>query len=410
MSEKDPLGAFRRDARAWLDANARPRDQGESVADSESVAVFRDETEAEEARSVADACAWHGTKLASGWALLTWPKQLGGQELSGAHERAFDEEERRFDIPYVPEALTITLKLVAPTMTVFGTADQQAHLLPQLLRADALCCQLFSEPDAGSDLASLACRATRDGDGWRIDGQKIWTSGARQCTFGLLIARSDAAARKRRGLTAFLLPMNTPGVEVRPIRQMTGGASFNEVFLEGAQVSDALRLGAVGDGWKVTTTMLGFERSVSGAGAGGAGASWEQVKTLAARTSPRDPVARQELAALFTRMTVLDYINQRSRDALAVGQDPGASGSIAKLFWTQNLSEISRAASHLLGAKIIGDAGEPGTYSWTEHLLGAPGYRIAGGSDEIQRNIIGERVLGLPREPTTSPTDESRQR
>jgi alkylation response protein AidB-like acyl-CoA dehydrogenase len=283
---------------------------------------------------------------------------------------------------------------------VFGTEAQKDRFIPLFLSTESLCCQLFSEPEAGSDLASLRCRAERHGDTWRIDGQKVWTSGARLSEYGLLIARSDPDAPQHRGMTAFLVPFETPGVEVRPIRQMTGGSAFNEVFLSGVELDDSYRLGAEGDGWKVALATLGFERNTTANGAGGVGGGYAQVIALARHLDrTAEPVVRQQLAALYTRCRIEEFSGQRVRGALRASQDPGPLGSVGKLFWTQRLSFVSSVVSHLLGPHLTANTGEWGTYAWAEHVLGAPGYRIAGGSDEIQRNIIGERVLGLPREP-----------
>jgi len=401
MPTPPPLDEFRRDARVWLEAHAeRWSSGGDWGVGSDAVAVFHDRPDPEEEAAVAGACDWHRTKLGAGWAALTWPVELGGRDLPLVYEQAFATEEAAFETPSVPEVVTITLSLVAPTVELFGTDEQKATFLPPFLQATKLACQLFSEPGAGSDLASLSCRSQRVGAEWLLNGQKVWTSGARQADFGLLIARSDSSAAKHHGLTAFLVPLDSPGVEIRPIRQMTGGASFNEVFLTDVRVPDALRLGDEGDGWKVTTAMLGFERSVSGAGAGGAGGSWPQVLDVARHLGRAgDPLVRQELAHLYSRSRVLDLTNDRTRGALLAGQEPGPAGSICKLLWTQVLTETSAVVARLLGSRLAADTGEWGTYAWTEHVLGAPGYRIAGGSDEIQRNIIGERVLGLPREP-----------
>jgi alkylation response protein AidB-like acyl-CoA dehydrogenase len=264
-----------------------------------------------------------------------------------------------------------------------------------------LCCQLFSEPGAGSDLAGLSTAAVRHGDEWVINGQKVWSSGARFSAWGLLICRTDPSAAKHAGLTAFLLPIDTAGVEVRPIRQMTGGATFNEVFLTDVGVPDALRLGDPGDGWKVALTTLAFERATSGSARGSeVGGSWMQVRALAAWAEATiDPVMRQRLATLYT----LDRIRVLNAERVAAtsvpGGPPGPLHSTAKLQWTQWLAAVSDVVSGLLGPALLADTGAWGTYAWSKHVLGAPGYRIAGGSDEIQRNIIGERVLGLPPEP-----------
>ncbi|MEI8241080.1 MAG: acyl-CoA dehydrogenase family protein, partial [Actinomycetota bacterium] len=262
-------------------------------------------------------------------------------------------------------------------------------------------CQLFSEPSAGSDLASLTTRATADGDEWVLDGQKVWTSGARFAQWGLAITRTDTSVPKHRGLTAFLVPFDADGVEVRPIRQMSGGANFNEVFLTGVRLPDSLRLGAVGEGWRVALTCLGFERDHSGGGGGGmVGGGYHQVRAAAEHFGlTNDPVARQVLADLFVHARVAQLTNRRAAAKLKAGQTPGPEGSLGKLMWTANMTRVSDAIAHILGPRLVADTGEWGTYAWAKHVLGAPGYRIAGGSDEIQRNIIGERVLGLPAEP-----------
>ena len=389
-------------ARAWLSERLPPRRSDDAVwgEGAFSVAVFHDLAPAEEDALDAAARAWHRTKLAAGFASITWPSRYGGLGLPSAYERAFAEAEAEFEAPREHEAFTATLHLMAPVVERYGTEEQKDRFIPAFLRTDWLCCQLFSEPEAGSDLASLRCRAEQAAEGgpWRIDGQKVWTSGARLCDWGLLIARSDPTAPQHRGMTAFLLPLDAPGVEIRPIRQMTGGASFNEV--DGVELEDSLRLGAVGDGWAVALATLGFERNTSANGAGGAGGSWAQVLGLArhlGRTG--DPLVRQDLAALHTLFRIEDFSGMRVRGALTASQDPGPLGSLGKLFWTQRLTRTSEVVARLLGPRLTADTGEWGSYAWGQHVLGAPGYRIAGGSDEIQRNIMGERALGLPREP-----------
>ena len=395
------LDDYRDSARAWLAARAQSKVAGDEAwgSGSESVAVFHDLTEAEEDELDRNIRAWHRAELADGFALTTWPAHYGGQAMPSAYERAYAEEESRFVTPPEHEAFGVTVRLVAPTIEVYGTDEQKQRYIPSFLRADELCCQLFSEPEAGSDLASLRTRATLDATTWRIDGQKVWTSGARLCDFGLLIARSDPDAPQHRGMTAFLMPLDAPGVEVRPIRQMTGGASFNEVFMSGVELDDSMRLGPVGEGWKVALATLGFERNTS-ADDSGSGGSWQQVLALARHLGRANDLAtRQELAQLYTLFRIGELSGIRMRGAQRSGQDPGPLGSVGKLAWVQRLIYISDVVSGLLGPRLVADTGEWGTYAWREHVLGAPGYRIAGGSDEIQRNIIGERVLGLPREP-----------
>ena len=402
VNDVPTLEDFRLQARAWLEAHAPPRRTETTIwgVGSDSVAVFQDRDEQEEAAGVERACAWHRLKLADGWALFGWPERYGGRDLPSVYERTFAAEEAQFEVPVVPEPLIITLDLVPPTIERFGTTEQKERFLPAFLSTDLLCCQLFSEPNAGSDLASLACRAERSEGRWIVNGQKVWTSGALQCDYGFLLARSDPSAPKHHGITAFLVPLDRPGVEIRPIRQLTGGATFNEVFLSDVQLTDDLRIGDEGAGWHVALTILGFERSISGDGSAGIGGSWSQVRALSEHLGDTaDPVIRQRLSSLYTRTRVLDMLNGRTRGRLAAGQQPGPEASLAKLLWSRTLTATSDVVAALLGPRLVADTGEWGTYAWAEHVLGAPGYRIAGGSDEIQLNIVAERVLGLPREP-----------
>jgi alkylation response protein AidB-like acyl-CoA dehydrogenase len=207
---------------------------------------------------------------------------------------------------------------------------------------------------------------------------------------------------KHKGMTAFIIPMNLPGIEIRPIKQMSGGSSFNEVFFNDVRIPDSMRLGPEGEGWKVALTTLGFERDHSGDGGGGnrVGGSWRQVlATARAMGVTSDPVLRQELAKAYTHFRVEGFVNRRAADMRRAGAPPGPEGSLGKLIWTEGMTRISDLISKILGAALVADTGEWGTFAWGEHVLGAPGYRIAGGSDETQRNIIGERVLGLPGEP-----------
>ena len=233
-----------------------------------------------------------------------------------------------------------------------------------------------------------------------ISGQKVWSSGAQFSDWGLLIARSDVGAPKHKGMTAFLVQMDAEGVEVRPIRQMSGGTSFNEVFFEDVRVADSMRLGPEGDGWKVALTTLGFERDHSDpAGAVRPGGAWSHLLATAQALGVVDePTVRQALMGVYVHKRVESLLNQRAAD-MARGGTPGPESSLGKLMWTEGMTKVSDVVSAVLGPRLIADTGEWGTWEWGEHVLGAPGYRIAGGSDEVQRNIIGERVLGLPGEP-----------
>jgi alkylation response protein AidB-like acyl-CoA dehydrogenase len=264
-----------------------------------------------------------------------------------------------------------------------------------MLRTDELWGQLFSEPGAGSDLAGVTTRAERDGSGWVLNGQKVWTSGAQFATWGYALCRTSWGGQKHAGLTAFVVDLASAGVEVRPLRQATGGSSFNEVFLTDVRVSDGFRLGPEGGGWRVAMTTLGFERSSS---SGSDTALSTRLVALAQHLGRAgDDVVRQRLAAAYIRERLNQLTTARVDASLRADQTPGPEGSVGKLAWTAGLALCSDAASTILGGRLAADTGEWGTFCWVEHLLGAAGYRVAGGTDEIQRNIIGERVLGLPR-------------
>lgn len=401
------LDEFRAGALAWLDDNAKRRsDDSDGSPSSEwgegsfSVAVFHALSAEAEQGLLDELMAWNRQRAERGYHAITWSPAYGGLGLGADYARAYAELEREYLVPGRHETFSVTTRLVAPTVERFGTPAQKERFVAALLRTDFLCCQLFSEPGAGSDLAALACRAEADGDEWVLRGQKVWSSGARFAEWGLLIARTDIDAPKHRGLTAFLVPMDAPGVTVRPIKQMSGGASFNEVFFDEARIPDTLRIGDVGDGWRVAITTLGFERDHSGSAGPRPGGSWDTLlATARAVDRTGDPVVRDRLAEVYCRARILELVNQRAGDMRRAGVAPGPEGSIGKLLWTETLRLVGEVAAEVLGARITADTGEWGTYGWAEHLLGAPGYRIAGGSDEIQCNIIGERVLGLPPEP-----------
>ncbi len=398
------LGAWVDEAGEWLDANARRRPATTELewgTGPDTVALFRN-LPADEERALIDTLrGWQRRKSDAGYGSITWPEPYGGAGLSRAHEDAFLRLESGFETPAGHEAFSISTELVGPTILTFGTTEQKARYLAPLRRADELWCQLFSEPGAGSDLASLSTRADRDGDSWVINGQKVWTSGAQYADFGYLLARSDPAAARHAGLTAFLVAMDAPGVEVRPLRQMSGGSSFNEVFLADVRVDDAARVGEVGDGWRVAITTLGFERMAASVSAAGDGP--DPVDRLAPLAEylgrSRDPVDRQHLAGAWINRRVNALTTRRGIVNSTSGGVPGPEGSIGKLAAALQLRRIGDGVTALLGPRLVADTGEWGTYAWSEFVNGTPGYRIAGGSDEIQRNIIAERVLGLPRDP-----------
>ncbi|MER5177013.1 acyl-CoA dehydrogenase family protein [Streptomyces sp. NPDC002896] len=412
MSRPDApdMDEWRTRVRQWLATALRPRREAEATGDSPDrlpadLAVFHNLPDDEERRLLDRCRAYHRARHNAGFQALTLPRENGGQGLTAAHAAVFAEEESAFDVPPSTELISVTVRLVAMAVSLFGTPEQRETYARAFLRTDLLACQLFSEPGAGSDLAALRTRARQDGEGeggedWVIDGQKVWTSGAQFANYGLLLARTDPDVVKQAGITAFLVPMDAPGVEIRPIRQMSGGASFNEVFLSGVRVPDALRIGSPGQGWEVANATLAFERTASGSGNRRKGGTFTDVLALArslGRTG--DPLVRQRLADLYVRTALRAATVERVARASAAGGRPGPEASLTKLMASDLLTRTGQVATELLGARICADTGEPGTFAWTEHLLGAPGYRLAGGTDQIQRNLIGERVLKLPGEP-----------
>lgn len=402
MAELQTEESFAAHALEFLRANAEPRPPervryGEG---SDDVALLPERTPAEEAVEVTRAKEWASLVFDAGFGWITGPARYGGRELPASYQRLYSSIEARFRTPS-QASRGIGLGMVAPTILAHGTEAGKERWLRALWRGDIIACQLFSEPAAGSDLASLQTRAVRDGDEWRVSGQKVWTSGAQYAEVGEIICRTDPDAEKHRGLTAFVVDMKAPGVEVRPLRQMTGGASFNEVFFDDVRVPADHLLGDVNQGWSVAITTLMNERAAIGGGGGGTGggASFERMLVVARELGRNtDPLVRQQLARAFTHFAVARYTSGRALAALKAGELPGPELSIGKLALTQNLGLLAEVAGSVLGARLTADTGEWGTYSWSKLVLGLPGMRIAGGSDEIMRNIIGERVLGLPKD------------
>ncbi|GAB2485423.1 acyl-CoA dehydrogenase family protein [Jatrophihabitans fulvus] len=397
MTQPD-LEQWRAEVRAWL-ASVAPR-RGEEPEKTTDYAVFANISESAERALLDRVREYRRARYDAGYGAIALAKELGGAGLSMRYVVAFTAEEQQFATPTSTELISVTCGLVGPTVATFGTDAQREKFAGPFIRSDLLCCQLFSEPGAGSDLAAVSTRAVRTDDGWVLDGQKVWSSGARFADYGLLLARTDPEVAKQAGLTMFLVPMDAEGVEVRPIRQMSGASSFNEVFLSGVKLGDDMRIGEIGDGWRVANATLGFERTASGQGTRRKGGSFDDLLSLARRLKKsHDPVVRQQLADVYVRTTLRTATTDRVARANAAGEAPGPGASIGKIVASQNLTRIGEVAASLLGGRIAADTGEPDGFAWTEHLLGAPGYRLAGGTDEVQRTIIGERVLGLPREP-----------
>ena len=400
------LDEFIKGAEAWLEEHAQRRGQAVSRElrwgeGSDQVGILHNHTFEEERTLVDGARAWQQLKSDAGYGSITYPVEYGGAALAKEYENAFRQLERQYATPPIHEAISISANIVAPTILTLGDNEQKRRFVESLRRTDELCCQLFSEPGAGSDLGSIATRAESDGDEWVLNGQKVWTSGAGHADWGYLIARTnpDPTVPRQRALTAFVIDMRVPGVEVRPLRQMSGGSSFNEVFFTDARVSDSLRIGEVGAGWAAAMTTLGIERA-SGSGGGGGPEPFDWLVLLARHLGRDvDRIVRQGLANVYIDARVRAWTSNRARVSRTTGGVPGPEGSIGKLANTNGQQRIAAVASELLGPRLLADTGEWGTYAWSEFVLGAPGMRVAGGTDEIQRNTISERALGLPREP-----------
>ncbi len=325
---------------------------------------------------------WQETLFDAGFAGITWPVEHGGQGLSPDHGGAWITECALAQVP--PFLNMVGCVLTGGAVLAFGTPEQQAEHLRPILTGERIWCQLFSEPDAGSDLALLSTRAVRDGDEWVVDGQKVWCSNGRVADRGILMARTDADARPHKGISFFLIDMASPGVELRPLRQMNGDAEFDEVFLSEVRLPADALLGPLNEGWMVGMSALTNERGYIGA----SGISLKRrLDSMLALGGDLDALDQQELAELWIRGTALWAMGRR--------QGPVASvlGSVAKLGTTELMFDTALLRSSLAGpeAMLDGDA----AYG----LTSAPGARIAGGTSQIQRNIIGERILGLPKEP-----------
>jgi alkylation response protein AidB-like acyl-CoA dehydrogenase len=324
----------------------------------------------------------------------TYPREYGGRDASPQEVGVLRQELGAYAVPDLYPYL-VGVELVGPTVLAHGTPEQCARWLPAIADGSEIWCQLFSEPEAGSDLAGLTARVERDGDTWYATGQKVWTSRGHYSKWGLLLARHDADVPKHQGITAFALDMHAPGVEVRPLRQMNGDAHFTEVFMDRAPMPDADRIGPAGEGWRVALTCLGFER---GAVAGAGNNSMFDVDRLIALARARrrldEPLVRDALAALVIEQRVSGLAARRARDLARSGR-PGPEGSGMKLRGTRLFRRYCDVALQILGPEATCDP----TGEWQTLFLTSPSMSIRGGTDEIQRNIVGERVLGLPGEP-----------
>ena len=385
--------AFRAEARAFLDKNAQRK------TDAKNVHRGRYIPEHNIPETIRQAKDWQARKADAGFAGITWPKQCGGRELSPVYQVIYNEEEQSYVVPR--GVFEIGLGMCIPVLMVYGTPEHLRRYVRPAMRGEEIWCQLFSEPAGGSDLAGLRTRAVRDGEDWIVNGQKIWTSGAHFSDVGILVTRTDPDAPKHAGLTFFFLDMKSPGIDVRRIKQISGGSNFNEVFFTDVRVPDSQRLGNVGDGWKVSITTLMTERLAVG---DAPGPDFDDIFALARALeldggpAIRDPAVREKLADWYVKTQGLKYTKFRTMTAVSRGGTPGPEASITKLVSASKLQDIASYGIDLMGmAGAVMDPELAPMNGWFQQaLLDAPGLRIAGGTDEILRNIIAERVLGLP--------------
>jgi alkylation response protein AidB-like acyl-CoA dehydrogenase len=373
-----PVGSLGAELRAWLAMHAPP-----------DVTVAADAADASRLRE------WQRALHAAGWVGIHWPVEHGGRGASAADVAGYHTELARAGAPPLLGRAGITL--VGPTLIAHGTDAQRARWLGRILSGDDVWCQLFSEPDAGSDLASLTTRAVRTADGYRVTGQKVWSSYATFADLAIALVRTDPDAPPHRGISMLAIPMDAPGVDVRPLRQLTGEHEFNEVFLDDVAVPADHLIGPEHEGWRVANTTLANER--------GASFIWREqvlhqlaVADLAAacraRATTTDPVVRQRIAAAWIDGELFRLHNARNLERLARGEELGAASSLVKLFWADASRRLGETAVALLGPESLLTPGP-----WAHRLLATRANSIMGGTSEIQRTVIGERILGLPREP-----------
>jgi alkylation response protein AidB-like acyl-CoA dehydrogenase len=385
--------AFRAQAREWIADNA-PKQYED---DLRKASLGRVQLKGANILEVAK--AWQKKKADAGWAVPHWPKDYGGRGATPIERVIWQQEEGVFG--KLGALFIIGQGMCGPTMMAFASEDQKRHFLPPLASGENVWCQLFSEPAGGSDVAGLRTRAEKDGNDWIINGQKIWTSGAHYSDYGILITRTDPTVPKHKGLTMFFLDMKSPGVEIKPIKQANGQSEFNEVYFTDVRISDAQRLGAVGDGWNVSLTTLMNERMSIGANvATGFPELFEFANTLMLDDGPAidNAAVRSKLANWAVRASGLKYTSFRAISALSKGERPGPENSIGKLVAGSMIQDVATYAIDLQGAAGVmsgaDDADAGGKFQ--AMLLRSPATRVEGGTDEILRNIIAERVLGLP--------------
>ncbi|MEM7078991.1 MAG: acyl-CoA dehydrogenase family protein [Pseudomonadota bacterium] len=389
MDFEDTLeeASFRAEARAWLEANVPS------------------EAELEGLDYIGRGKFWQKRKADAGWACIRWPEEYGGRGASAIQQVILGQEEAKVAAPETG-MFSIGQGMAAPTMMTWGKPDDVARFMPRLASGEDIWCQLFSEPAGGSDLAALRTKAERDGDDWVINGQKIWTSGAHYSDWGILVVRTDPNVPKHKGLSYFFLDMKSPGIEIKPIKQISGEANFNEVYFTDVRIPDNQRLGEVGQGWQVALTTLMNERA--SIGSGGGNTKFATVKALAksvqidGKPAIEDSAVRAKLASWYVQESGLKYTGYRTLSALSKGETPGPENSIGKYVGGKKAQDMAAFAMDLMEHQgIVRERDNDDLFNalFADTYMGIPGLRIAGGTDEIMANIIAERVLGLPQEP-----------
>ena len=339
-------------------------------------------------------------KYEAGFAGISWPRAWHGQGGTPIQDAIYLLEEQNYQVS--PGFFEVGMRMCIPTICTFGTAEQRERYAVPALRGEEIWCQLFSEPGAGSDLAALTTRATRAepvGSKWRINCQKIWTSGAQFCDFGLLLARTDPDVPKHKGLTMFIMPMNATGLTIKPIKQMSGASTFNEVFFSDVEIDDALRVGAVGDGWKVAIGLLGRERFSAVSRKPDFPQLLDFVRAMQLENGPalEDDAVRERLADWYVKSEGVRLTRLRTMSSLSQGRTPGPEGSIMKLADVSRLQEMVSWALDLAGtAGVVNESADPVRNLFEDAFFFGAALRVAGGTDEVQRNIIAERVLKMP--------------
>jgi alkylation response protein AidB-like acyl-CoA dehydrogenase len=365
----------------------------------ERLELFHETTDEEERREADAALAWQATKFAAGFGWIAGPAEHGGAGLPSSYDRLFRVLESQFDVPD-PSPIRIGVGTVGPTLVRFGIPEVVEHYARPLYQGRSIACQLFSEPGAGSDLAGVSTQATPTESGWRVNGQKVWTSNAAFADFGLALVRTDPALPRHRGLSMLLVDMDLPGVEVRGIRQMTGGASFSEVFLTDVDVARERVIGEIGAGWSIATATLGHERKAVG---DRSHETLSRALGLLATYGLRhgsftDQAKRRQWASAQVAVRA-SRLRQQAIQSVPDDQANPAERTLDKVLTAMNLAAIGELAQELLGPEYAADTGEWGTFAWNRWRMGALGYRIAGGTEEVLKTLIAERELGLPREP-----------